>query len=188
MADVELQPRPPARPGVGWFNTKAGLPTDPEVLFLAAMVATNGSTAKEQDKWSSQIWRAHKDYQTRGAAALGLPANWSSTNKLGEAFEPLRLGYTEVQWGSDRLGRISAAMQLWEGKEQQDGMDAGRLKSHKQNSNAKKRWRSIDVLFGVAKLLMQQGGRLRVLCKVDESVDELPSAWEQLVDARQVRV
>ena len=128
------------------------------------------------------------DPGSRRARAAGELELDDSSNKLGEVFEPLRLGYTEVQWSSDRLGRISAAMQLWEGKEQQDGMDAGRLKSHKQSSNAKKRWRSIDVLFGVAKLLMQQGGRLRVLCKVDESVDELPSAWEQLVDARQVRV
>ena len=174
---------------MGWFNTKAGLPTDPEVLFLAAMVATNGSTAKEQFEWSSQIWRAHKDYQTQGASALGLPANWSSTNKLGEVFEPLRLGYTgATEWSSERLGRIADAMKLWEGTGQKDGMDAGWLKSHRQNVNAKKRWRSIDVLFAVAKLLAQEGKHLRRLLKHDESVDELPSSWEQLVDARQVRV
>ena len=159
MADEELQPRAPARASVGWFNPKAGLPSDPEVLFLAAMVATNGSTAKEQDKWSSQIWRAHLNYQTQGAAALGLPANWSSTKKLGEVFEPLRLGCTATEWSSDRLvlGRIAAAMQLWEGTAQKDGMDAGRIKSHRQNTNAKRRWRSIDGLFVVAKQLMQQG-------------------------------
>ena len=79
-------------------------------------------------------------------------------------------------------------MKLWEGTGQKDGMDVGRLKSHRQNVNAKKRWRSIDVLFAVAKLLAQEGKHLRRLLKHDESVDELPSSWEQLVDARQVRV
>ena len=68
-------------------------------------------------------------------------------------------------WSSERLGRIAAAMKLWEGTGQKDGMDAGRLKSHRQNVNGKKRWRSIDVLFAVAKLLKQKGKRLRQLLK-----------------------
>jgi hypothetical protein len=181
--DEELQPKKPPRASVGWFNSKAGAPTDHEKLFLAALVATNGSTAAELDQWASDIWSRHDAYLSKGVAALGLPPNWSSTQKL-DIFEPLRLGYTCTEWGSKRLESIRAAMQLWEGTARKDGLDAGRLKSHKQNTNAKKRWRSLDALFGVAKLLKHQGRQLRKLLKVDELVDELPSTWEQLVSER----
>ena len=181
--DEELQPKKPPRASVGWFNSKAGAPTDPEVLFLALLTASNGATAGELDKWSAGIWRVHDAYMSKGVAALGLPANWASTNTL-DLFEPIKLGYTGTEWSADRLGRIGAAMQLWEGCAQRAGLDAGRLKSHKQNTAAKKRWRSLDVLFGVARLLSSHGRDIRKLLKVNESVEELPSTWDQFVSVR----
>ena len=182
--DEELQPKPP-RASVGWFNTKAGASTIHENLFLAGLVATNGSTAAEMDKWASDIWSRHDAYVSKGVAALGLPPNWSCNADKLDMFAPLKLGYTGTEWSSARLGRICAAMQLWEGKARKQELDAGRLKSHRQNVNARKRWKSLDILFGVANLLRHQGKQLRKLLKEDESVDELPSTWEQLVNERQ---
>jgi hypothetical protein len=109
------------------------------------------------DKWASDIWSRHDAYVPKGVAALGLPPNWSCNVDKLDMFAPLKLGYTGTEWSSARLGRICAAMQLWEGKARKEDLDAGRLKSHRQNVNARKRWKSLDILFAVANLLRHQG-------------------------------
>ena len=113
---------------MGWFEP-SGQPANPaEILFHTLLLLTSGTSVKDVEGWAASALA-----QLSGSAE-GLPATaeWRMAgSKAGAMLAPLHLAYVGSTWSDARLTAIGAAMQAWRGCGRVNGLDAGRLMSHR---------------------------------------------------------
>ena len=118
---VKKEPRATAN---SFFDWAVGEPNDREVLFESLLLLQGAQRARELGKL--QLWA--KDVLRDEARAEELQQEWKPLDVA--VWEPLRAAYAQ-QWLADDLDAIGAAMQLWRGKGQRDGLTHVELRHHK---------------------------------------------------------
>ena len=163
-ADNELAAKEPQRDCLSWFAPSGEPATDKEMLFFALLQLSSGMLAGDTEIWAKEVLTLMSEFDRLGPA-FKLPdePKWRMAgSKPGAMLAPMNAAYNGTTWTEDRLERIGAAMQAYRGPGRVNGLDAGRLKSHKAakltgeralggKNQGSPRWRTPQTLIGVAR-------------------------------------
>ena len=127
----------PKEASISWFPRTGSTPCEQEMLFFALLVINNATDTAELKAWAADVTRRESSFLSRGVKAL--PDDFT-VGHTPAAYAPLAAAYTGV-WTATALGQIGKAMQMWSAAGRLDGLNAGRLKTHKQN-HKKAVWQS----------------------------------------------
>ena len=177
------------------------LPTDPEVLFLAFLVANCGKACSEIETWAGETRREASWVKELGAEWKPKePKQWAMKGSVpGAAISLVHFAH-QRSWPDAVLDRVGQEMQRWPGRGCCEGMRKIQLRYYldqpppgvrlDKKSKAPARWKGgLSAL--VAELVYKKGAALRQavngdpqdeedLPALDACVRELSKVWEEL--------
>ena len=181
---MNLQPKKSTADSVSFFERAPGPPNDTEVLFFSLLVCSNGDRVSDLELWASSVLRYESSYCAGPFADM--PDDRKVTRKVNTPpiLSPLALSYTGV-WDMERLKQIAKAIQMWDGPGAAGGLCPSGLKNHRawKPSKGGPRWKSLEALFGVARLVTRSGVVLRRLLEIVEPIESLPWPYERAQQA-----
>ena len=157
----------------------------------------SGISVPQLEEWSKEVLTLEAQFNELGAA-FKLPdtPEWRANGtKVGTMLSPMNDAYY-CTWTESNLGRIGAAMQACRGPGRVNGLSARRLRTHKaakllgekppgSKHAGPPRWRSPQILIGVARRIKGAGGiALRKLLKLDVPIEEVPTLEMELAEAQ----
>ena len=169
-----------------WCDYSPSLPNATEKLAVALLVADGDMSDEDRAAWASQVMRQHRRWQDLGWA--GLPVDWKPTAKvkIPAVFAPIGCVYKNP--GHERAEAVVTAIQAWQGEGRRDGLNTDHLRRYvelepphapppdKKSKVGPMRWKTPEMLFGVAELIQERLADLRAALHLDMPRDQVPSA------------
>ena len=191
----ERKPKAPSQP---WFERKAGLPNDAEMLFYALLILTSGRTVGAVKDWAKKVLLEERRMSELGESWSPNSPDWAATaaNATPPIYELMGYAYAGTQWSEARLESIGVAMQAWREAGRVDGLDAGKLKAHwpadvrgpptnkKRPNGGPKRWQTPAAVIGTARLIKGYVDTMRMLLKLDVPLNEVPTVEMELEELK----
>ena len=176
-----------------WFESGPADANATEILFFAFLLVASSTSAAELDKWATKVIAEQQIAEQHRAAWRAPAEGWGTFNKVSKLFEPMRVAYTATTWGDAELNWIGAAMQLWDGPGQFDGLRSSQLRNHLRKDNVplgialkKKdkvpRWRAWSIVR-VAELVKRHAVEMRKILKLDIDPERVPTSHERIAIA-----
>ena len=175
---------------ISWIAPGEAELSSSEVLFLALRLTQHyAKRAAELQKWA--CWALK-----HAARAEELGAAWQPPAEFGdkgcELWAPLIAAY-DAEWTAGDLEATARAMHDWKGEGRKQGLDAGRLKGHRDKApkggrlgqkakgakRAPSRLRTFSIMK-IARLIKQRGKELRDALADQDEMEQEPTEQEQL--------
>ena len=113
----------PRAASVHWFKTIESAPNSTEVLFYAMQLCVhNEGTIHQLEAWARSVTKERKAAIDEGRDWQPSPA-WGKNNGVSKLFEPMAAAFKGVR-GKEDLGKIAAAMKIWDGDGRHDELNA----------------------------------------------------------------
>ena len=167
-----------------WCDLTPGLPNNREMLLasLLVLVVKTRTTVADLKAWVADVRRMAPRFASGDAA--GLPSEWkpSVALKISEVYAPLSRVFIETSSGAKVSSQSALQWQQWEGPEQQIGLTVQRLKNYKAKAQGPKRsarWKTPEMLFGVADLIHREQQQMLRLLDSDTPAAPPPTQMER---------